>query len=531
VAEVSRAIELADAGSERTRVGLLHERRGRYGWSAGHPYADTLRDFRAAVELVPDVPTPAKAWVLAAMGQILMLGHRFGEAIGVIERALITARAVGSPQGVIAHALSTLGVSRAYTGDVTEGVRLAEESVRVAAQVPQTEDLYRGYGNLSCVLMLEDLQRAARVALEGAEIAKRDGLATTQGNFLLGNAAVSLMALGDWAQAEALLADAVTGPATAPVSTGNLLITSVVLAAWRGDRGAVDRDLAQIDAVLARGGHADMRSRLAVAADEAATWRRAYSAAEGYIMAAADADADTDDRDMRPHVAAAGLRLAAEWPATESQRQALTRRMVALAADPRCRDAPGRQGRAYFRTAEAEASRITGPGDPAMWQAAVEAWEAVPAPHWGAYARLRLAEALLGCRGRRQQARAELAAAREVASRLGARSLTEEVEHLAIRARLGPAQADPAGPDNRFGLTGRERDVLGLVCVGCTNRQIATRLFIAPKTAGLHVSHILAKLGVTTRGEAAALAHRLGLTVMASAPATADRRTDDVPGR
>jgi DNA-binding CsgD family transcriptional regulator len=413
---------------------------------------------------------------------------------------------------------------------VTEGIRLAEESVRVAAQVPQTEDLYRGYGNLSCVLMLEDLQRAARVALEGAEIAKRDGLAATYGNFLLGNAAVSLMAQGDWAQAEALLTDAVTGSATAPVSAGNLLITSVVLAAWHGDRDAVDRDLAQIDAALARGGHADMRSRLAVAAAEAATWRRAYSAAEGYVMAAADADADTDDLDMRPHVAAVGLRLAAEWPAVESKRQVLTRRMVVLAADPRCRDTPGRQGRAYLRTAEAEASRITGPGDPAMWRAAVEAWELVPAPHWSAYAKVRLAEALLGCQGTRQQARAELTAAREVAAQLGARSLTEEIEHLAIRARLGPAQADPARADNRFGLTDRECDVLGLVCAGCTNRQIAARLFITPKTASLHVSHILAKLGVTTRGEAAAMAHRLGLDVAAPAPATADRRPERLPG-
>ena len=53
--------------------------------------------------------------------------------------------------------------------------------------------------------------------------------------------------------------------------------------------------------------------------------------------------------------------------------------------------------------------------------------------------------------------------------------------------------------------------MLGLVCAGATNRQIAERLFISPKTAALHVSHILAKLGVATRGEAAALAHRLGL--------------------
>jgi DNA-binding CsgD family transcriptional regulator len=451
-----------------------------------------------------------------------MLGHRFSEAIGVTERALTVARTAGSPPEVLAHALSTLGVCRAYSGDVAEGIKLAEESVRVAAQVSHTEELHRATGNLSCVLMLEDLRRAARVALEGARIARRDGLAMTYGDFMAGNAAVSLLALGEWAQVEALVGDVVSGPATEPVSIGNLLVSSVVLAAWRGDQDAVDRDLAQIDAHLARGGHAAMRSRLAVAAAEAAIWGRAYTVARGYVITAADTDADTDDLDMRPQVAALGLRLAAEWP-TGSERQALIRRMSVLTAGPGCQPPPGRQGQAYLRTAQAEASRLTGPGDPALWQVAAEAWERIPSPHRAGYARLRLAEALLGRPGQRRQAEAELAAARDVAERLGARSLAEEIEQLRVRARLGPAP----GPDHRFGLTQRERDVLGLVCAGCTNRQIAAHLFITPKTAGLHVSHILAKLSVTTRGEAAALAHRLGLP---AASTVAAGQPDQVPG-
>jgi DNA-binding NarL/FixJ family response regulator len=53
--------------------------------------------------------------------------------------------------------------------------------------------------------------------------------------------------------------------------------------------------------------------------------------------------------------------------------------------------------------------------------------------------------------------------------------------------------------------------VLALVAAGRTNRQIAEALFITEKTASLHVSHILAKLGVTGRVEAAAVAHRLGV--------------------
>lgn len=187
-----------------------------------------------------------------------------------------------------------------------------------------------------------------------------------------------------------------------------------------------------------------------------------------------------------------------------------------MAADPRCRNPPGQEALAYLRTAEAEASRLTGPGDPALWCAAIEAWEQVSAPHRIAYARLRLAEALLGRPGHRPQAQAELAAARDVAERMGACALAEEPGLLAMRARLGPPAAGTPAPDERFGLTQRERDVLGLVCAGRTNRQIAAELFITPKTAGLHVSHILAKLSVTTRGEAAALAHRLGLAAAAS---------------
>jgi DNA-binding CsgD family transcriptional regulator len=57
----------------------------------------------------------------------------------------------------------------------------------------------------------------------------------------------------------------------------------------------------------------------------------------------------------------------------------------------------------------------------------------------------------------------------------------------------------------------RELEVLVLVAEGQTNRQIGQILFITPKTAGVHVSRILTKLGVTGRGEAAAIAHRLGL--------------------
>ena len=60
-------------------------------------------------------------------------------------------------------------------------------------------------------------------------------------------------------------------------------------------------------------------------------------------------------------------------------------------------------------------------------------------------------------------------------------------------------------------LTARETEVLQLVALGLSNDQIASRLYISPRTASVHVSRILAKLGVSSRSEAAAVAFRHGL--------------------
>lgn len=105
-----------------------------------------------------------------------------------------------------------------------------------------------------------------------------------------------------------------------------------------------------------------------------------------------------------------------------------------------------------------------------------------------------------------------------VADHLGARPLSDAVALLGRRARLTlghtgdpGAPPEPTDPAQALGLTGRERDVLRLVSEGRTNRQIAGELFISPKTAGVHVSNILAKLGLSGRGGAAAVAHRLAL--------------------
>jgi DNA-binding CsgD family transcriptional regulator len=207
----------------------------------------------------------------------------------------------------------------------------------------------------------------------------------------------------------------------------------------------------------------------------------------------------------------------------EDVAEARRRAAPVIAALDRLRDSSSSQARIPVTAcglllARAEQSRLEGRSDPERWQAAAVAWERLAYPFEAAYARFRQAEALLASGLHRKQAETMLRPAHQTAVALGAAPLQREIELLAQRGRLRlEDQADtaqaPAAPSPvaSLGLTRRETEVLALLAEGRTNRQIGQALFITEKTASLHVSHILAKLGVAGRGEAAAVAHRLGL--------------------
>ena len=232
-----------------------------------------------------------------------------------------------------------------------------------------------------------------------------------------------------------------------------------------------------------------------------------------------------------------------------------------------------READAYLATARAHRSRVDGADEQSVWDAVASRWRALGNPYETARARWRQAEATLaaasGRRGR-ATARNPLIESATIANELGARPLLRELRDLAGRARLplpseieaafaaedGLADAHAAEGDatdghvtdgemtnghtpveagaavaggasavvrsvvgepvvarpNTFGLSGREREVLGLIAQGRTNREIGQRLFISQKTVGVHVGNILSKLAVSGRVEAAAVAIRLGLT-------------------
>lgn len=190
------------------------------------------------------------------------------------------------------------------------------------------------------------------------------------------------------------------------------------------------------------------------------------------------------------------------WTDTATELMKLAR----TAADRGGKDAEGPEGLAWFARAEAESLRArTGP-DAAAWERAVAAF-GYGDPYELARSRRRLAEALLAA-GRREEAGEQARAAHDTAVRLGAVPLREALEALLRRGRL---TGSPAAEQRVAALTARESDVLRLLGRGRTNRQIGEELFISGKTASVHVSNILAKLGAASRTEAVAIAYREGL--------------------
>jgi DNA-binding CsgD family transcriptional regulator len=200
--------------------------------------------------------------------------------------------------------------------------------------------------------------------------------------------------------------------------------------------------------------------------------------------------------------------VAARWTASGEELVSIAR--SAIDVYRRVVGEMGVEAKAWAARVEAEAARLRGEAASGLWSAAVEGF-GFGHVYEAARSRWRLAEALLAA-GDRAAAAEQARAAHEVAVRLGAVPLRTAVEALVRRGRLHvdvPGMAPAA--DILAVLTPREAEVLGLLAQGRTNRQIGAELYISEKTASVHVSNIIAKLGASGRTEAVAIAAQRGL--------------------
>jgi len=433
---------------------------------------------------------------------------------------------LGLPSGhhpVEMGALNALGVSLVATGEVEEGVEALRRALAIAREWGHLQEVA-----VAAVNLAESLHRVGR-STEALAVAREaydevSSLPVRQIWLALG-IAHGAFDIGDWEAADAALA-------------------TVDLRRLVGNNAELNDCLARAELELGRDERDAARAHLARAAELAVDSRepqylgvlgalQAELAAREGDMEAARAAVDealdriefcSDDALRLAMVSAAGV--AAEATAAQQARDlgdgaaveaALGHAELLIARVRACAEDGGALEQAYLEHAEADYCRALDAEQRERWAAAAASWEALGRPYPAAIARWRQAEALVAG-GDREAAAPVAGAAMETAERLGAAWLAGELESLAARARLRlgepgeePHAADDDESDDPFGLTPRERQVLALVAAGATNREIGRQLYMAEKTASVHVSRILAKLDVRSRTEAAGVAHRLGL--------------------
>ncbi len=525
VALIREALAELDEAADPVRAAGLYERLGNFLRAAGVG-DESFAAFDRALALLPPEPGAQRAHVLETRARVLMLRDEYGEARDAALHALEEARAVGAEQTEL-RALNTLGFASAGLGDEEQGIEMLSEALRRSQLVATPGDRVRAAINLAELLdfagrpaeALEVVRAEAEAAVDRPERSSYDAFLRLQEVNLLSR-------MGRLEEAREKLPRRVPGEAISYTQQfwramrARIALLSGDLEGLRGELEATERLVDANREPQWLEPYALNRAELALREDRA-------DAARSTLERAARMLQRSDEANRLMRIAAMAERVEAETAgraralgeAYEPVLDAVVEEMAARASGrPRFDEACAWGG---MGKAERERRRFLlgeAPPNPAKWLEVAAAFDAITYPAPAIYARYRAAEAFVAA-GDHAAAAEPLREACAEARETGAKLLSADIASLARRARIDVESVDPAdeppaeaSPAARLGLTPRELEVLLLVAEGRTNRAIGEALFMSEKTASVHVSRILAKLGVGGRVEAAAVAHRLGLT-------------------
>lgn len=527
----------------------------------GHPKADLLRHLavgakaadgdevralrfmREALVLVEDGADPLLASrVYATYGEQC---HELDDAIGQLEavtKALAYAEGPASPE--LAGALAAMAQCHWRRQRPGDALAYFERAIAVAQQAGAVDQLADALCTSGFVMF--ELGRCADGShrlRDGARAADSAGLQTTA-LYAESDLAYLHLAMGEYAEAETLAADGRARARALGLQDPAVLHGEQLVQLWNYAGRLDDSDLlledmrdrmrihrwriARADNLLARGDlDAAMtleRETMALIAESSGIGDADHVLREVRLLCALDGVdealglisgyleeiADTDSNLAMASAAAAvwtaltatkGRGLEAPDDLVRQGRELLVRALAGTSDE---------LSASYFRAEALLASALA-----ATWadDDAIDEWRAAEAAaaRFGAYfvleSRIGLAAALLTSGGR-DEGRALLVQAWDSARTMGARGHADAAAAAARRHRV---QLDDRGatPSQLASLTPREREVLDVLATGASNRTISEALFISEKTVSVHVSNLLAKLGVSNRGEAAALAREI----------------------
>ncbi|WP_281286873.1 ATP-binding protein [Nonomuraea turkmeniaca] len=484
---VKAALSQLDETREPGRVAQLIVRRAGFKMSKGQ--MGIIEDLRHALRLVPE-DSHDRAEVLTTLSRHLMLRGEIAEASEVIAAGLRLARE-HRDRCLEADLLMNLALGHSLNGELESTIAVNEQALEIGHEEQSARIITRAIGNnIDALIDMGREQEAIRLSEQGWEIAKKYGRLRGSGLFIMNNWAEALESIGRWDEAIELV--------EAALSHGPHLRTRYALLRVRADIALARGELQLVESILSEVGVLKDRAEDFVQdITSNARLRIGWHLLRGEPGAALTVAERVLALPKQSSKAMLGWRLLA---------------LLRIVCDAAESTEPERAAAARAHAAEMAAElSVIGPvvdgyrlsyiGD---FDAAAAAWERLKRPHNQAKALFRAATAAARA-GDREGAAARLKVALPLAEALRATPLVEEIETLSRRVGGAPAQ------ESSELLTPRELEVLRLVTLGRTNRDIAAELFISAKTVSVHVSNILAKLGVTTRGEAAAAAHRLSL--------------------
>jgi DNA-binding CsgD family transcriptional regulator/tetratricopeptide (TPR) repeat protein len=460
-----RCVAYLRAGGDRLQEGDALRLLSRFAWFGGRGEEAAILASEAVAVLeacMEEAPELARAY--SNISQLRMLSADTGSAIVWGERALALAERLGMPE-IAVHALSNIGTAETLDGREREGRVKIEESLRRARAAGLDDDVGRAYANLgSGAAWRRQFAIADRYLMEGIAYCDEHDL-SSYGTYLRAWRARQQLDSGRWDSARQLVDEVLGGPEPSPHTRIVVLTVQALLAHRVGEAVA---------------GRALLAEALALAESTGELQRLGPVAA-----ALAEGEWLTGRLEAVDRATAAAVALAAErgdaWTLGELS---MWRRRAGL-------DSPVGEVSAPF------AAELR--GDPV---AAAMLWTDIGCPYDAALA---LAQS---------DSEHELRRALGELQRLGAGPAAQIVARRlrslgAVGVPRGPRRA--TGVANAPGLTTRELEVLALLVEGLRNAEIADRLVVSPRTVDHHVSAILAKLGARTRGEASAVALRLGL--------------------